>query len=299
MKHIEGYLSRPEIAADKKMGGQLTALYEQREKEDHIEIDTRDQFPFPSLQIILFHKDDLPFSYSSVVTYIQRIVDIAARDKRLTKVATTVHGPGAGLDASEAMETMLVAIANKLRADDWPTNLEEVIFVEKQKEIFDRLQQRLIYLSKEKGLILIKGDEMLVNSATVPSSDHLSLKPFFIAMPYKEDFDNVYYYGIKKPIEDIGRQCERVDQEKFVGDIVERIKTRIKESELIIADITGNNPNVFYEVGYAQGIGKKVVLISQEKEAPFDLRTQRQIIYQPHKIFALETQLKELLVGIV
>jgi hypothetical protein len=66
-----------------------------------------------------------------------------------------------------------------------------------------------------------------------------------------------------------------------------------------MADITGNNPNVFYEAGYAAGIGKEIVLISQKQEIPFDLRTERQITYDPQDIYSLVNQLGELLSAIL
>jgi hypothetical protein len=303
MKHIEAMLSRPEKAIDEKMKGRLSSLYEKREMENDIKIETTNEFPFPYLYIINFHHNDLPFSYSSVDAYARRIVGFAVEDESITKAATTIHGPGAGLDASEALETMLVALADELHFRGHLGNLEQVLFIEREREIFDRVQERIKYLDSDKGIISIEGNNIFlqpVASARTPVArekrvEQLSLNSLFIAMPFKAEFDNIYYYGIKKPIEDLGRKCERLDQEQFVGDIIERLKQRISAAELVIADITGNNPNVFYEIGYAEGIKKRVVLISQEKELPFDLRTQRQISYAPEKLRSLETQLKDLL----
>ncbi len=111
-----------------------------------------------------------------------------------------------------------------------------------------------------KGLVSFIHGEYFLNQATITNSLYsesnrinLVLDHIFIAMPYAKEFNNIYYFGIKQTIEELGRKCERVDQEKFTGDIVQRIKERIKNSKLVIADITGNNPNVFYEVGFAEG----------------------------------------------
>ena len=115
-------------------------------------------------------------------------------------------------------------------------------------------------------------------------------------MPYAKEFNNVYYFGIKQVVEKRGRKCERVDQDKFTGDIVQRIKERINSAQLIIADITGNNPNVFYEVGFGDGSKKTTILISQKQEQiPFDFKTQRQIIYDPQDILGLANDLGEVL----
>ena len=70
-------------------------------------------------------------------------------------------------------------------------------------------------------------------------------------------------------------------------------------AELVVADITGHNPNVFYEVGYAEGLGKKVIFITQNQDIPFDLRTEKRINYDPQDILSLANQLGELLDAIL
>src|SRR5262249_19195250 len=97
----------------------------------------------------------------------------------------------------------------------------------------------------------------------------------------------------KQPVERRLRKCERVDQDVFTGDVIERVKHRISNCELIIADITGNNPNVLYELGYADGVGKPAIVISQEQETVFDLKTRRQIRYSSHDIRSLAKVLDE------
>jgi nucleoside 2-deoxyribosyltransferase len=118
-------------------------------------------------------------------------------------------------------------------------------------------------------------------------------KHLFIAMPYANEFNNAYYFGIKQPIEKHHRKPERVDQVAFTGDVVERVRRRISSCQLVIADITGNNPNVFYELGYADGVGKPVIVISQEQAHPFDVTTRHQIRYHPHDIMKLAEELNK------
>jgi hypothetical protein len=178
--------------------------------------------------------------------------------------------------------------------------LGEVILVEKEKEVFERLQERLKYLAM-RGVVTFDGSTCFINPSTAQTTiaveerrvQQLSLRHLFVAMPYAKKFNNVYYFGIKQPIELRGRKCERIDQDAFTGDIVDRIKTRIRGSELVIADITGNNPNVFFEVGYAEGLDKRVILLSQAQDTPFDLKTRHQIRYDPQDIFSLADALSE------
>ena len=73
------------------------------------------------------------------------------------------------------------------------------------------------------------------------------------------------------------------------------IWSAIKAAKIIIADCTGRNPNVFYEIGLAHAIGKKVVLITQSMDdIPFDLRQLRTIVYEysPRGMKSFEDTLK-------
>lgn len=120
----------------------------------------------------------------------------------------------------------------------------------------------------------------------------------FIAMPFREDMDDIYYYGIQPSVHSVGYLCERVDLTTFTGDILEQIKSRIESAELVIADLTGANPNVYLEVGYAWGKSLPTILLAKDGEEPkFDVRGQRCIIYK--RILDLEKALKQELKGLL
>jgi len=99
-------------------------------------------------------------------------------------------------------------------------------------------------------------------------------KPFvFVLMPFNEDFDDIYKLGIKEAAKEVGAYAERVDEQIFTEGILERIFNQISKADVIVADMTGRNPNVFYEVGYAHALGKIVLLLTKKVEViPFDLR---------------------------
>ena len=69
-------------------------------------------------------------------------------------------------------------------------------------------------------------------------------------------------------------------------------------SEAVIADCTGRNPNVFYEIGIAHTLGRKTVLIAQQiDDIPFDVRHIRSIIYEytPRGVREFEKKLEDTL----
>ncbi len=108
-----------------------------------------------------------------------------------------------------------------------------------------------------------------------------SPKPFaFVLMPFESDFDDVYLLGIKPACETAGAYAERVDEQIFQESILERIYNQITKADLIISDMTGRNPNVFYETGYAHALGKRVILLTRDaSDIPFDLKHYPHIVY--------------------
>jgi len=107
-------------------------------------------------------------------------------------------------------------------------------------------------------------------------------QPFvFVLMPFNKKFEDIYKLGIKPACEKAGAYPERVDDQIFQESILQRIYNQIAKADIIIADMTGRNPNVFYETGYAHALGKPVILLTQETEdIPFDLKHYPHIIYE-------------------
>src|SRR5437764_6925547 len=56
----------------------------------------------------------------------------------------------------------------------------------------------------------------------------------FVAMPFMKEMDDVFYYGIQQPVHSAGFLCERVDQDAFTGDILDRVKKKIETAVLVI-----------------------------------------------------------------
>ena len=102
-----------------------------------------------------------------------------------------------------------------------------------------------------------------------------------VLMPFSKEYDDLFLIGIKEVLEKRGFNCTRVDDKYFPGQIVEEIQRSIAESDVIIAEMTDRNPNVYYEVGYAHGINKYPILITKDtQELPFDLQGYKHIVYR-------------------
>lgn len=114
----------------------------------------------------------------------------------------------------------------------------------------------------------------------------------FVLMPFSDTFGDIYELGIKAACKEADAYCERVDEQIFDGNILERVYNQIAKADVIVAEMTGRNPNVFYEVGYAHALNKRVILLTQNADdIPFDLKQFPHIVYGG-KIATLKSQLE-------
>ncbi len=86
--------------------------------------------------------------------------------------------------------------------------------------------------------------------------------------------------AISKACESLGLDAQRVDEIEHTSRITDKIIHSIKKSEVVIADLTHNRPNCFYEAGYAHGFGKRVIFTAREgTELQFDIKDYSIIMY--------------------
>ena len=103
----------------------------------------------------------------------------------------------------------------------------------------------------------------------------------FVLMPFRPKFASPYDI-IRQAVESAGFSARRADEIFETRSIIQIIYEQIGRAELIVADLTDRNPNVFYELGYAHALGKSTVLVTQEvNDVPFDLRHRQYILYDP------------------
>jgi hypothetical protein len=118
----------------------------------------------------------------------------------------------------------------------------------------------------------------------------------FVLMPFLKSMEPIYTDHIKPHVEFEGISCQRADDIVGTNIITYDIWEKINRARFIVADLTGKNPNVFYEVGLAHAIGKEVILIAQSMDdVPFDLKALRCIVYSftPRGMKELENKLTQ------
>lgn len=114
----------------------------------------------------------------------------------------------------------------------------------------------------------------------------------FVAMPYGESWS----HDVEQTIVAVGAKqrfnCVVSKHLRKPGSIIEQVWQDIRKSEVLVADLTCRNPNVYYELGLAQALGKPCILLLQKGEQiPFDVGPQRCIRYDPNDTDHLKTEL--------
>lgn len=183
------------------------------------------------------------------------------------------HLPRAVLDYDDDLKGAAVAqIAGRL-IDGEVANIER--------------QNRIVRLNP-----IFQGREFLMNEQLV-----------FVLSPFEEPFNTIYEDHLRTAVESIqGLSCQRADDIYDNRPIIEDIWRYTNEARILIAELTGRNPNVFYETGIAHTVGKEVILIAQSMDdVPFDLKHLRCIVYEytPRGIATLEVNLKNTILNVL
>lgn len=120
----------------------------------------------------------------------------------------------------------------------------------------------------------------------------------FVLMPFKAELEKVYTKHIKKMGNELGVTIRRADEIFSPAPFMEKVWDGICAAQLILADCTEKNANVFYEIGIAHTVGKKVVLITRSNDdIPSDIKHFDYIpyIYDPEGVETLIEKLKTFL----
>ncbi|HEV2879717.1 MAG TPA: hypothetical protein VGX24_00300 [Pyrinomonadaceae bacterium] len=108
-------------------------------------------------------------------------------------------------------------------------------------------------------------------------------KKCFVLMPFTAELNDIYLTVYKPVCESNDIQCQRADETLNPGVITKQICEGILDADIIIADITDHNPNVFYELGFAQTLAKPTIITNLDKPGnrfPFDIRAYTIIRYE-------------------
>lgn len=217
------------------------------------------------------------FSYREMRQFARRAIEvIAAQPQSVRTVITTVHGAGYGLDILESLRSMILGFQQGLSTHPLH-ELEQLVFVERSARRYQVLSDALADVELVVPPGPAKATSQVVAAAKVEPPRKKSV---FVAMPFTEEFEDIYQFGIYAAARRCGYVCEKVDESVFAGSIVDRITEGIRQAEFLIADLSLERPNVYLEVGFAWGLQKPVIMVAREgQRLHFDLSHHKCLFY--------------------
>lgn len=137
-------------------------------------------------------------------------------------------------------------------------------------------------------------DWVFAHCLSDPPGDANAPRRCFVAMPYGLSWFQRVKATLTAAAEQAGYETEISSDVARAGAIVGQVWGGLRKADAVVADVTGNNANVFYELGLAHALGKEVVLITQDEKAlPFDVQSLRCIPYRLSDLSRLESRLRD------
>jgi hypothetical protein len=170
---------------------------------------------------------------------------------------------------SQKVQMLLRAIAEKCERPGNPTRIiKRFDYPLADCQDSNELDMYLGYLS-DKGLIAFAGGPGDEPSYWPTIDGWQTLEPTlrpggeagrcFVAMWFDDSMDSVYNEGIAKGITDAGCKPYRVKEDPINKGVSDHILAEIRRSQFVVADFTEQRSSVYFEAGFAHGIGREVV----------------------------------------
>jgi hypothetical protein len=239
------------------------------------------------------------FSYRHVRELFSSALEILGKDAPdVEHIAMTVQGVNTALrlDEGESLMAQIAGLVDAIKAGKAPKNLKRISIIDRNKSRIERLQaavspyfEEVDYASRltgEQWAYLLNFSQTQVIES--PDAGHEAVKPYaFVLLPHEEALEDIFFYGIQRPIHAMGLLCERnADTEETEQDL-DGMMQRIGRSRAFICDVSEKNPEIYLQLGYALGKGIPVALISRRENPDFA----DAIAYQ--KIWELEERLSQ------
>jgi hypothetical protein len=292
LKNVTDGLFGPEEAVNKASGGRLAEMSQRIDTSLGTTHALMEVAGVASRSVVLVGVGPAAsLTYDHVGAICRRGTEAALKlDFEIRTIATVIHAVGFGLARSEVFKAELFGFKKALEeAGRRGESVQEIVFSIGPNHIFlyDEILKALsaahdsAFRLESDGCFLEIG---VASRAEAQFEQRVKQARYvFVAMPYKREFENVFDFGMRLPIEECGLLPVRVDKEAFSGSISQEIKRRLQQSLLVIADVTDSNPNVLYELGYAEGCAIPTIVVCQKREhaeMPFDLRDVNTLFYE-------------------
>lgn len=147
--------------------------------------------------------------------------------------------------------------------------------------LLDAQRNQVAHMTTSQGAAK-KGANSFTSSLGIqPGEIQVDPKFVFVLTPFAKSERRIYD-AIRNVCLGLGLRASRGDEEFIDGPILPHVVREILRAKMIIANISSRNPNVLYELGVAQALGKPTVLISRSEVSslPFDIRGRRVVFFE-------------------
>lgn len=167
---------------------------------------------------------------------------------------------------------------------DWILTLSEQDLTDDEKR--NLLSSFIRELTPEFAISKVsEGFDIVKKTSESQSVRDVDFMNVFVLMPFEDRFQTIYYNVIKPVVESLGYSVSKADENLSIGTVIEQIQQSIRDARLVVADVSGKNTNVFYELGYAHGLEQNVLIMTTNRDdVPFDISHIRyfQYSYDPN-----------------
>jgi hypothetical protein len=217
------------------------------------------------------------------------------RRKSLTKKGLSANDFYHGLDRFIRSDPRYFGLSSSTSSIATQLSTRDSAFYRLEKEIQDLrsmivapdIEQRLKDLQAQ--IESIQRNTESIASVAIEAAEDLLQKftsaenKVFVIMPFRRELENVWLGAIKPACNECHYASLRVDEVNLSSLITDDIERFSNMADVVIVDITDNNPNVMFEFGWALAKNKKPIVICQGEETskiPFDIRGIRYIAYE-------------------
>lgn len=218
-----------------------------------------------------------------------------------THIASTIHGVRTSrkLDEGASLQAQIAGLIEALQSGAVPSGLERISIVDYDPARVERLRSVAApYLDGISYAQALEGDDWgydLVFTGTSKAPELLpeqeTVKPYAVVIiPDNPDLDDVFFYGIQRPVHAIGLLCERAlsgNNEDLPPPTVDDLLAHLRSASVVVADVSDVSPRLYLQVGYALGRNIPVKCICRGESSEFDAAD---VIYYD-KIWQLEEYL--------
>lgn len=173
------------------------------------------------------------------------------------------------------------------------------------ESLVDYYPHIILRLTLEGRLRLEEINKSKTNSQKVTleevSRDQKESSRGFMAMWFDPSMDQVWEEGFELGIREAGYEPMRIDQKQHVNKIDDEVRAEIRKARFVVADLTGDRGGVYYEAGFAHGLGIPVIFTRRKDSGKthFDLRQYNCIFWQDSNLKKLQEDLANRITAIL